>query len=875
MEFKDFQQRVLDVFDAFLDELAKQQIRADGIAKLAIEQPELNLLVPDSAADAWGVLHAKGRLPSARAALGYSRRLDGTDQSVPNVCLKIPTGGGKTLLATAAISRIFGRVLERNTGFVLWIVPNEAIYTQTRKQLVDRDHPYRQMLDRSAAGRVKILKKEDRLNRRDVETHLCVMLLMLQSANRETKATLRMFRDRGNVRGFFPAPDDIVKHQELLAEVPNLTAYADDTPQQLGSIVHDSLGNVLRYLRPVIVMDEGHKAYSPLAISTLYGFNPCFLLELSATPKDRAPLHANWLVDVHGTDLAAEEMIKLPINVRVKGGTDWHDCLRDGLKTLDGLLSKAQTLQANTGRYVRPIMLVQVERTGRDKRDGSHIHADDVKDYLLKVGLTDREIAIKTSEVNDLKQPENLELLSPISVVRVIITKQALQEGWDCPFAYVLCSLAASKNMGAMTQLVGRILRQPHASKTGIAELDECYVICFHQNTKDVVQGIKLGLEQDGMADLAVDIKDNTNSSGSETTRRSLARRREFKSAKIYLPVVNWVTGKDVRALDYDRDILMQIDWGGIDVSSLAARVPTEAHKARTRSTRLTIAGTTHDDLLESELTWSAQERSRFDPVFATRVISDIVPNPWVGRDLVGKLISLLKQRGFTDSTLGAMSGYILEELRGFLTIDRDQLAESLFVSLVTAGKIQFCLRTDRHNWRMPDAIETDRPTTSTPLVRPSDGHLTERSVFAPVYRDDFNGDEAEFACYLDEQGALQWWHRNVAKAGGYSLQGWRRHRVYPDFVFALQKSRKKVRLVVWETKGDQLEGNLDTVYKRKLMQMMSANYRYMKVKTAGKLQIVIDSQTTVTCDLVLMSDWKTRAPIVLSGADVSRRSAN
>jgi len=70
MEFKDFQQRVLDVFDAFLDELAKQQIRADGIAKLAIEQPELNLLVPDSAADAWGVLHAKGRLPSARAALG-------------------------------------------------------------------------------------------------------------------------------------------------------------------------------------------------------------------------------------------------------------------------------------------------------------------------------------------------------------------------------------------------------------------------------------------------------------------------------------------------------------------------------------------------------------------------------------------------------------------------------------------------------------------------------------------------------------------------------------------------------------------------------------------------------------------------------------
>ena len=91
-----------------------------------------------------------------------------------------------------------------------------------------------------------------------------------------------------------------------------------------------------------------------------------------------------------------------------------------------------------------------------------------MKDWLLTAGFDEAEIAIKTAEQNDLNQPENQNLLSPTNRVRAIITKQALQEGWDCPFAYVLCALAASSNLRAMTQLIGRILRQPDAMKTGV-----------------------------------------------------------------------------------------------------------------------------------------------------------------------------------------------------------------------------------------------------------------------------------------------------------------------------------------------------------------------------------------------------------------------
>ena len=168
------------------------------------------------------------------------------------------------------------------TRDVLWIVPNEAIYRQTLKHLKDREHPYRQALDRAAAGRVRVMEKTDRLDRRDVESNLCVMLLMLQSANRQTKESLKMFRDRGDVHGFFPPEGDQQAHREVLGRTKNLDAYGG----MLFPMVKDSLGNALRVISPVVVVDEGHRAISDLAFSTLYGFNPCFVLELTATPKD-------------------------------------------------------------------------------------------------------------------------------------------------------------------------------------------------------------------------------------------------------------------------------------------------------------------------------------------------------------------------------------------------------------------------------------------------------------------------------------------------------------------------------------------------------------------------------------------------------------
>jgi type III restriction enzyme len=183
----EYQTRVFAALDHYLEALAKQKANADQVAKLAAETPGMSIPVPDFTKDAWDKMQSAGHLPVSRDNIPFSPRKDGIGNPVPNATLKVPTGGGKTWLAVKSASKILNRYLGQNTGFILWIVPNEAIYSQTLRHFKDRAHPYRLALDRAAAGKVKILTKSDRLHVMDVETHLCVMVLMLQSSNRQKK----------------------------------------------------------------------------------------------------------------------------------------------------------------------------------------------------------------------------------------------------------------------------------------------------------------------------------------------------------------------------------------------------------------------------------------------------------------------------------------------------------------------------------------------------------------------------------------------------------------------------------------------------------------------------------------------------------------
>ena len=866
IQMKKFQSTVLGQLGRYLDELNKHRAQAAQAAAALRAMEGMEDLAREAAdfpKKAWGALGKTHALPVAFKDQPYSSRFDGAGRAIPNVCLKVPTGGGKTLLAAASVARVFSAYLNQHTGLVLWVVPNEAIYRQTLKTLSDRDHPYRQMLNVAGAGRVKILEKSSPLSRLDVSSHLCVMVLMLQSAARQSKETLRFFRDRGNVLGFLPREDDVEAHWELLREVPNLDAYgspwqsAEEARAQKGSIVKSSLGNVMRLLRPMVVIDEGHHAYSENALSTLDGFNPCFMLELSATPRVASAKGrgSNILVDVRGTDLDEAEMIKLPIHVEVRRWADWQACLAASLHQLDALQREADGLQAETARYIRPILLVQVERTGADMRDAGFIHAEDAKAYLLQLGLSERQIAIKTSEKDDLKQPENIDLMSPQCDIRAIITKQALQEGWDCPFAYVLSALAAGRNPAAMTQLVGRILRQPQVTKTGREALDACYVQCFDAKTSEVVKAIKKSLEGEGMGDLAVAVHGDASASEQSERQIQLKRRAPFSGLRIFVPKVTWVQpGQDRRELVYESDVLARLDWAGLNVDALAAAWAPDRGLGGAQHLKIDLS-----ILGRHALAQQHQDEAYSDVLDRSRVVRsllDLAPNAWLVWQWVEQVINRLMQQGMAEAALAGSVASFTERLRMDIEKERDRLAQATFNDLVEQGAIEFSLRADALDYELPHSIDL-MLASQPPVLQRTDARAVEKSLLEPaLHTPDMNDLEAAFAGYLDQKAALRWWHRNVAKTQ-YGLQGWKRHKVYPDFVFGIVTQDGKTRTVVMETKGLQLEGNADTRYKEALLARLTAAFKDDRLTRAGDLVLEGGEQTDVVCDLVFDADWR------------------
>ena len=288
----------------------------------------------------------------------------------------------------------------------------------------------------------------------------------------------------------------------------------------------------------------------------------------------------------------------------------------------------------------------------------------------------------------------------------------------------------------------------------------------------------------------------------------------------------------EVRDLDYGTDVLSRIDWRDFDPRGIADRIPENARAADTQLRRVSLRDDGRDPFIDETVAESGEVLA-LDPVHAVRMILDIVANPFVGRSIVGRLLKRLRERGFGDPKLEGIARLVVEELRKGLDRERYARAEALFKQAVTAGDIQFRLRLDGRNWRIPVEVDTSEAPDARQLVSRGGGPL-QKSLFASVYESELNREEREVAVYLDGEETLTWWHRNVARTQ-YGIQGWRKGRIYPDFIFAARADEAAGRIVVPETKGDHLD-NLDTAYKREVLSFLSSNFAWDDHTPAGEL---------------------------------------
>ena len=818
MELKVYQQNALDVFSRWLEALEEARNNSEqAIEALKAIDADIPDEVQNYPQKAWQNLEQNDGV--APTAGDYVPRTDDANRPIPHVCFKVPTGGGKTLLAASALER-----LHRQRGLTLWVVPTRAIYAQTKKALWNKEHPYRKMLERASAGKVKMLEKDDPFNRDDIANYLCVMLLMLPAANRRKgKEFLRMFRDTGKYPSFFPDSDQIFGDARMRNEYPDLECHKNT------GLVKQSLFNVFKTLRPVVILDEAHKAYGARKseaneefAQSINRLNPQMVVELSATPNRGI---SNLLVDIDGTALKQEEMIKLPVQVKsnfrknaetTSWRDDWQYTLQQAVDELERLNNEAEALENTTDRYIRPIAVVRVERTGKDQQDGERIHAEDARAYLIRLGIPPEAIRVKSAE-NDELQDEDL--LSEISQVRWIITKAALMEGWDCPFAYLLVMLDNTQAQKAITQLVGRVMRQPHAQLTEREALNQCYVYCNNTDVAVAVEQVKNGLESEGLTGLGDEVVGASDATERDDLRtQTVKRRAQFRSQEIYLPMVLHKHGDEWIRLNYQSHILPYIKWSEIQAPDPNASAP---------DTMIWQSATV--DVGEAPPVYHPDQEPCIDKTvdisdFARR-LSDLLPNPWRAARIASQMREGLRQNGETEEDIYDRRSYLVHVLREHVKHEVEQQAEQIFRKKLEQGEIKFDLETAEPNYKLRDEYEIEVKANDRPLTRY--GSAVQLSLFEPVFEQHFDNEfEKKFAYYLDERRALQWWHRIAARQRGeYYVQGWKQGRIYPDFVAMAREIEGVTRVLIFETKGEHFGGNPDTEYKKKILKTLEDTF--------------------------------------------------
>lgn len=846
MQLKEYQQKALEETKRYLGHLSDWH-------KKAVDNPDLEIDFPRKAWEKCGILRP------------YVSRENGMGRPLPVFCLKIPTGGGKTLLAVKTIDLVNMIYRKRKTGLILWIVPSTQIYRQTIQSLKDRNHPYRQHLDLASGGHTLILEKTDYFSPQDIRENLVVIMLMLPSANRKTKETLKVFKDSGGFQSFFPPEDNIKAQADLLRNFPNLDTYEKES-HFWGRQIKTSLGNTLRVLSPVIILDEGHKAYSEGAQKTLIGFNPCLIVELSATPPQ-----SNVLVDIAGMDLLREEMIKLDLNVVNKISPNWRDTLLDAVNKRVVLEQKAREYEANTGVSIRPICLIQVERTGKDQLGGQWIHAEQVREHLIKVmGIAGDEIAVKTSEQDELKEVDHTGgLLVRDCKIRYIITKQALQEGWDCAFAYVLAILANPTSQNALTQLVGRILRQPYARKTRVRELDESYVYCFRQKANQLLESIRTGFAQEGLGDLQGQIGTDGIHVEGQDIMKSLIREKFRQSAKrTILPVFVVKNGNRWRPVNYEMDIEAGIPWADVDLTPIK-QLTLSSQERKDTEMSVALANDKHQ-LIEAQGVKPFEEsRIPMDAVFMTRQISDIVPNPWQAHEFSKEILDYflnLNGNGYGSAQeirqrVANNFVFLIEELRKQIGAEKDRLAEQVFRSLLKRDELRFLIISKELNWSFPKSIMLKRDEKR---LNQKNGAPLLLSLYDQVLEEDFNETEKAVAWYMETQERLFFWFRNRSRLD-YSIQGWRPHRIYPDFIFTTKEKETATnynRVYVLETKGLHLKDNAKTDYIRKVFDICT---RQATVRDWNELGLEMQDKV-IGFEVLSENEWQVRLNEILVG---------
>lgn len=751
---------------------------------------------------------------------------------VPYVCLRIPTGGGKTLVGGMTIPRVNQSYLFVQHSITLWLVPSEPILTQTLKALKDPNNLLHQAVF-SALDSVEVM---------DIDEAMRITPAVANSSNIIIVSTMQSFKQDDKDRlTAYKQNTDMVSHFDGItdAQVRGNTSFVD----------------MLRLRHPFVIVDEAHNQGTPLAFETLSRFEPCAILELTATP-DRSHQPSNVLFSVSAASLQAAEMIKLPLELIRR--PNWQDALRDAIARLNHLQEKADEEKKLTGEYIRPVMLLQAERHDSSRET---LVPEKVKKALMDdFGIPEGEIAIATGAEDTLGKED---ILSETCRLRYIITIDKLKEGWDCPFAYILCTFRNTNSSTAAEQVLGRILRMPRAYKKQNQELNEAYAFVTSSDFQATVECLRDGLVKNGFErqetkDLihapeesdelelfsptsitfatpevldpesipsnwedkfeiipesgSITIKGNWNTKQAEEAvnvfktdegkaaarkafeklKTPIAKKPKFPSemdVKLKVPLLAFRNGELWEA--FEETHLLQGEWRLLDYPGELSENQFSKDEGAVQGGRFSIdnkekVNFKYFDRLTAELSF-VDHQEVWDQCLLTRWLERNIPEDTISPDekaaFLNKAITyLIDQRGFTLEQLTYLKFQLRSKLDEKIKTAKLKAMKSVHQGLI--GIPDNFIADDRCFM----LFEQGKYAYNTPY----NGFTELPKHFFPVIGDlKADGEEFECAVFLATQlEGVKYWVRNIShKSTSFSLQT-STDRFYPDFVCLLEDGR-------------------------------------------------------------------------------------
>ena len=724
---------------------------------------------------------------------------------MPYVCLRLPTGGGKTFVACHAVSITASELLKTESPIVLWLVPSNAIRDQTLNALKDRSHAYRDALE-SARRNVEILTIGEALylSPHILNTKTTIIVSTMQAFRVEDTDGRKVYEPSGALMGHFTHLPD-----ETLSEVDR---------DESGKPIY-SLANLLCVKRPLVIVDEAHNARTELSFETLARFNPSAIIEFTATP-DTEQNPSNVLYTVSAAELQAEDMIKMPIQLETD--PEWKRLLTAAIAQRNALEVDAEQERVETDEYIRPVMLIQAQPRRRDQET---LTVEVVEKCLIEEhGIPEDQIARATGEDRGL---EGVDINDTECQIRYVITVQALREGWDCPFAYVLCSVAEMRSPTAVEQILGRVMRLPKAKRKKQESLNSAYAFVASHNFYKTASALTDGLVQNGFEkQAAAELIRPTDAQQSElpfvedTTQPDTEPTAAARSEVFEIPKL--MVKRDQTYLDFEASRFLETVW---QLSECDAELSEEEFPSEFKTGARGEIGLSHEGRVVTQFLGELHQQ-----------MSLLAPDDnWDAAQLANWLDRTIKHLDI----LQRESLPFLQQLVKHLIEERNIPIEVLIrnkYALKDAAEAKI----DSHRQNVHQATYENflLPECATPVVvspdhcfsfephsYPYNTRYTGHYQFQKHYYQhvgDLKSDGEEFQCaqFIDRLPEVKFWVRNLERKPLHSF--WLQtstDKFYPDFVCFLTDGR----YLVVEYKGVHLWSADDASEKREIGELWEA----------------------------------------------------